>query len=62
MYYIRIKFVVQPSGWYEEAPQDKVHTRGERDAQPDENGKTDGAIAHILFIFCESNIPKGADL
>ena len=49
-------------GSQEEAPQDKVRARGERDAQPDENGKTDGPFAHILVIFRESSIPKEADI
>ena len=37
-------------GSQEEAPQEIVRARGERNAQSDENGKTDGAFAHGAFI------------
>ena len=47
-------------GSQEEAPQDKVRARGQRDAQPDENDKTDGSFAHVLIISCGASIPKGA--
>ena len=49
-------------GGQEEAPQENVRARGDHDAQPDENGKTDGALAHIMVVSCGASISNGANI
>lgn len=46
----------------EETPKEIVRARRDRDAQPDENGKTDGPFAHVLVISCGASIPNGANI